>query len=223
VKLTWVGSLLLTVVLSAVTVAQDLGPHNINGQGCLTCHTSTNVDPANVSATYRWGQFTQATYSTYNGGSLTVGPQLTDQDPNFHSAVCLVCHDGSLASNATQLTHDHPVNAPYRLGTDGHWSGTVTSNGVRFTPSSFDSVYGRPIRLYVASGVPYVECGSCHDPHNYSVAVVNINGVTYTKPTRNFVRGWYDYAPGGNSASQFCRSCHFEQSNEAYGIQVATM
>jgi hypothetical protein len=204
VKLTWVGSLLVTVALSAVTVAQDLGPHNINGQGCLSCHNSTVVDPSNVMSSFNFGAF-------------------PEQDPTSHSAVCLSCHDGSFASSGSALNHSHPVNTPYLLGTDGHWPGTVTQNGVKFFASNFDMVYGRPIRFYVASGTPYVECSSCHDPHNHSVAVVTINGQTFTRPSKKFLRGWYDEMPGSNSASQFCRSCHYEQSNEYVGNLVATM
>lgn len=36
---------------SGVNGAQNLGPHDINGQGCLTCHTTMEVDPTNIAAT----------------------------------------------------------------------------------------------------------------------------------------------------------------------------
>jgi len=204
VKLTWVGSLLVTVVLSAVTVAQDLGPHNINGQGCLSCHNSNNVDPKNVGASFNFGSF-------------------DSQDPSFHSAVCLTCHNGSIASGGPSFVHDHPFNMQYPLGADGYWPGYVTNNGVKFNLSHFDQVYGRPLRFYVSSGKAYVECGTCHDPHNHSVAVVTINGQTLTKPTMKFVRGWYDYSNQmGNSSAQFCRTCHYGESNEAYSMNMPT-
>lgn len=121
------------------------------------------------------------------------------------------------------VMHNHPVNVPYPLGTNGHWPGTVTQTGVQFNMSNFDRVYGRPIRFYISSGTPYVECSSCHDPHNYSAAIVTINGQITTRPTKKFLRGWYNEMPGSNSASQFCRSCHFDQSNESVGLLVATM
>jgi hypothetical protein len=219
-------SLLCTLAFTVALSAQDLGPHDINGLGCLSCHTSTNVDPSNVAATYLWGDFNNTTYSTYGGGTLTAGPDMTDRDPQFYSAACLVCHDGAVTGSCSKfgisLSDDHPVNVPYRLGTDGHWPGTVTAKGVRFLPGNFDVVYGRAVRFYVASGTPYVECSSCHDPHQYSVAPVTINGHLSMKPTAKFVRGWYDRSPGSNSTSQFCRSCHFEMSNEASGILSMT-
>jgi len=204
-KLTWVGSLLVTVVLSAVTTAQDLGPHNINGQGCLSCHNSNTVDPSNVGASFNFGTF-------------------DSQDPSFHSAVCLSCHDGSMASSGSLLAHDHPVSMPYPVGADGYWPGYVTTSGVVFKLSNFDQVYGRPLRFYVSYGKAYVECSTCHDPHNQSVAVVTINGHAYTKPTRKFVRGWYDISSQiGNSSAQFCRTYHYEQSNEAVGLNAPTI
>jgi hypothetical protein len=200
--------LLCSLVFTAALSAQDLGPHDINGQGCFGCHSSSDVDPNNVAATFLWGDFMSATYPTYGGGVLTVGPGLTDQDPAFHSAACLVCHDGNTAT----LSSSHPVNIPYRVGTHGWWPGTVTSSGVNFTPSNFDATYAHSVRFYVSGGVAYIECATCHDPHHYSTATVTINGKIVTKPTAHFIRGWYDDTnPTSNSAAQFCRSCHSDQ------------
>jgi hypothetical protein len=225
-KINWMGSLLCILVFAGLSVAQDLGPHDINGQGCLSCHSTSNVDPSNVAATFLWGNFSQTTYTTYGGGVLSVGPGLTDQDPSFHSATCLSCHDGDVAESGSMpgssLTADHPMNVPYPLGADEYWQGTVTTTGISFKPSHFDTVYGRPIRFYVSAGVAYIECASCHDPHNYSTATVVINGQTYTKPTAHFVRGWYDPSPTSNSVSQFCRSCHYGKSNEEFARTVPT-
>jgi hypothetical protein len=231
-----IGALLCSFVFTAVLSAQqdlgpyninDLGPHNINGQGCLTCHSSTSVDPGNVAGTFLWGNFTGGTYATDGGGMLTVSQDLTDEAPGFHSATCLACHDGSIAQSGTMqntsLTHDHPFDIPYVPGSSGHWPGNVTLTGISFTPSNFDSVYGRSLPFYVSAGLAYVECSTCHDPHHYTVATVSIKGQTYTKPTAHFVRGWFDSRnPSSNSASQFCRSCHYELSNEAFGVNIPT-
>ena len=170
----------------------------------------------------------------------------SDQDPSFHSAVCLSCHEGTLAGSGSSFVHNHPVDMPYPVGSDGYWPGFVTKTGVSFKLSNFDTVYGRPLRFYVASGKAYVECSTCHDPHKTifrddrstdfftskclgchateSVAVVTINGQTFTKRTRKFVRAWYDDSSQiGNSSAQFCRSCHYDQSNEAYGLNAPTI
>lgn len=200
--------LLCSLVFTAALSAEDLGPHDIKGQGCLSCHSTANVDPTNVAATFIWSDFMNATYPKYGGGVLTVGPGLTDQDPAFHSAACLVCHDGNIA----KLSSSHPLDLPYPVGKSGWWPGTVTSSSVSFTPSPFDAQYPRAVRFYVYRGAAYIECASCHDPHNYSTTTVTIAGKTYTKPTAHFVRGWYDETnPNSNSTAQFCRSCHSEQ------------
>jgi cytochrome c553 len=67
----------------------------------------------------------------------------------------------------------------------------------------------------------WITCTTCHDQHDmpyFSTA----NGAV--KPTRFFVRGWYN--PGSsaasNSAAQFCRTCHADKSNEAKGRMVPT-
>jgi len=68
----------------------------------------------------------------------------------------------------------------------------------------------------------WITCTTCHDQHDmpyFSTA----NGAV--KPTRFFVRGWYN--PGSsaasNSAAQFCRTCHADKSNEAKGRMVPTI
>jgi hypothetical protein len=45
--------------------------------------------------------------------------------------------------------------------------------------------------------------------------------VANNKPTMFFVRGWYN-PKSGNSAAQFCRTCHGGESNEMHGINLAT-
>jgi len=221
------GSMVCMLILAVVFDLQDLGPHNINGHGCLSCHNSRFVDSSNVTGSLLWGNFSEASYTATAGTTLTLDFDSTNEDPSFHSAVCLGCHDGGIASAASASggtsAHNHPVNVPYVLGANGHWPGSVTGNGVTFFADHFDAVYGRPIRLYVLRGIPYIECTSCHDPHHYSRAVMTINGQTVRKPTTHFVRGWYDPEnTHSNSASQFCRSCHYDLSNEADGISAPT-
>jgi len=92
-----------------------------------------------------------------------------------------------------------------------------------------------------------VECTSCHDHHSMTkrrqaigqvwtpTANCTTGGATdpycgayaggtpAIYPTRMFVKGWYDANnPASNSSSQFCRSCHADRSNEAYGINSIT-
>lgn len=69
----------------------------------------------------------------------------------------------------------------------------------------------------------YVTCITCHDQHSMVAVKGNYGGVTGgVYQTYFFVRGPYNpgapydktHAP---STMQFCRECHFPQSNEAYG------
>ena len=124
----------------------------------------------------------------------------------------------------TTVNQGHPIDIPYPIGKNGYWPGSISNNSVIFTPTHFDSVYGHTARFYVDSGVAYIECSTCHNPHNYSIVKVKIEGQTLAKPTAHFVRGWYDLQNRtSNSSAQFCRSCHYEQSNEAFGMEVPTM
>jgi hypothetical protein len=215
------------LIFTAVYTTQDLGPHNLNGQGCVSCHASPSVDSNAEASSYMWGDFSHTTYTTVAGTTFTMSTDTSDEDPGIHSAACLACHDGELAPSGSgpvvSALSGHPVNVPYVLGTAGHWPGTVTQSGVQFGASNFDNVYGRPLRFYVSGGVAYIECGTCHDPHHHTTATVTINGQSYDRPTAHFVRGWFDEMnPNSNSAAQFCRACHYEMSNEAYGGYVPT-
>lgn len=122
----------------------------------------------------------------------------------------------------TDLTNDHPISMQYAAGgpvstdTDGQFAGTL-GDGDFFAPVKatvnnqpvwwVDSVVGTPLvrektdmLLYTRSdGIgsggtiePFVECGSCHDPHNSS---------TQSATQVAFLRI-------SNTASQVCTACH---------------
>jgi formate-dependent nitrite reductase cytochrome c552 subunit len=138
------------------------------------------------------------------------------------------------------LTNSHPVDIPYLpdSATIGgttiatHWPGTVTNGRITWDTTNalannFNNVYGHPASLVAATdGQPYIECTTCHDHHSMSVARVRIPSTSTTRrlvKTRFFVKGWYDSLnPASNSATQFCRSCHADKSNEAYGVNSVT-
>jgi cytochrome c553 len=138
------------------------------------------------------------------------------------------------------LTNSHPVDIPYLpdAATIGgttlgdHWPGTITNGRITWDTTNalannFNNVYGHPASLVAATdGQPYIECTTCHNQHSMSVARVRIPSTSTTRrlvPTRFFVKGWYDSLnPASNSATQFCRSCHAADSNEAYGVNSVT-
>jgi len=78
---------------------------------------------------------------------------------------------------------------------------------------------------YTASGNPLsspsggttanaVTCTTCHNQHD--MIVWSVAGKNYT--TMFFVKGYYNPYNGGNSVSQFCRTCHGGNSNEMAGL-----
>jgi hypothetical protein len=205
-----------------------------------------------TGVTYLWGRdFVANTYATFGGGSFTTSTTYSETDPLFHTAACLSCHDGSvtiagmtgqsfetvsggfnvptyLTKDGYSLENDHPVHVTYNCG-GYNWACTNNPDGtVTWPTDNFQSVYGHPVRFYgVASGSTspgsaYVECSTCHNPHSMNYAKVTVGATKVVKPSAFFVRGWYDNSAGHNSATQFCRSCHYSKSNEYVGVNSTT-
>ena len=238
-----------------------LGPHNVDGHGCASCHAPHNGAAGNAGGgdaltgnTYLWGRGLIVTsYTTFGGASMTTKATYAESnDPQFHTAACLSCHDGSIKPagmngtsfeatqdgahpntwlNSDSLKNDHPVDVVFNPGgtSSYDWPGSADVNGTftwtAVTPA-FD--YGHPVRLYgsnASGGAAYVECSTCHNPHAMNRARVTLgNGTKANKPTAFFLRGWYDDGnAASNSTQQFCRSCHYSKSNEYVGQVVPTV
>jgi len=85
-----------------------------------------------------------------------------------------------------------------------------------------------------STGVPYIVCTTCHNQHVMNVFAANTNApitgsTTGTYATYFFVNGPYNInnttaALNGyaQSTTQFCRQCHFAESNEANGGSITT-
>lgn len=100
-------------IASAQQLSGDiLGPHNVNGHGCASCHaphTGAKGSGGTNGASgenYLWGRdFYATTYITFTGnadanvpgGQFTVSNAgaFAQTDPLFHTAACLSCHDGN--------------------------------------------------------------------------------------------------------------------------------
>ncbi len=186
---------------------------------CLSCHDG-NVTQSNmmVGSSYekRIGLLTNTTY-----GSLPIPT--------------LLGNDGTGANN---YTNDHPVGQLATISTKTAgltWSGTAFS--VTGPPySTFVANYGWPALApgkysnpygVTAGGKPYVVCTTCHNQHVMTVytssaasPIANDGGGKYYA-TYFFVNGPYNpnlqtYAQtSAPSTTQFCRQCHFGESNEA--------
>lgn len=255
--------ILLAVMFAiGVAAAQDvLGPHNVNGHGCVSCHAPhsgpAGLDPTSANAAqgdvYLWGRnLKAATYNVFGGTTISVPAIITDEtDPLFHTAACMSCHDGSVTvagmtgksledvDGKTGITtylanddlkNDHPVHVAYTASTY-NWPVTIDANGTLTwgtdaNSTAFKTSYGRTVRFYGTKnngGQAMVECTTCHNPHlenKYKGTVANVAGNIV--PSKWFIRGWYNEVPSSNSATQFCRQCHFSKSNEYVGVTVPT-
>ena len=184
------------------------------------------------AAGYPGGSATMDTTSLLTQDPIT-GAYTANNAAMIHTAACLSCHDTQFSgialsnpnnqivdSTGTGLNHNHPVDVAYP-GTGGtpanvtFWVVTVTSGVASFQDASGAVFgYGHPARLFVNSGIAYVECGSCHNPHNFQNTVVTQSGGLKTVQTAHFVRGQYDSVA---NQQNFCVSCHADKSGQWNG------
>jgi hypothetical protein len=202
-------------------------PSNITAGGpevggillCLSCHDG-NVTPTNM--------MTNQSYEQKIG-------LLTNTAYGAKPIPTLLGNDGSTAGN---YQNDHPVGQQANISTGNG----LVFNGVKMsvTPGTpyaqFVANYGYPALApgkwsqpfgVTAGGQPYVVCTTCHNQHVMTVytssaasPIANDGGGKYYA-TFFFVNGPYN--PNINnvantnapSTTQFCRQCHFGESNEA--------
>jgi len=194
---------------------------------CLSCHdgnvTASNM-MTNQSYEQRIGLLTNTTYGT-------------------QPIPTLLGNDGTTANN---YTNDHPVGQLANISTTQPglvWSGTAFSVTSGSQYAQFVTNYGWPALAPVtwskpygvtAGGKPYVVCTTCHNQHVMTVYTSTVNspiaadggGKFYA--TYFFVNGPYNpnlqtYAKtSAPSTTQFCRQCHFGESNEANNTNTIT-
>jgi predicted CXXCH cytochrome family protein len=183
--------------------AHDMSAGTYN-EVCVYCHT-----PHSQSATtVLWNRTASAaTYTVYTSPTMEQTP---GAPTTGISANCLSCHDGTVGYNSllnrpgsgagtgtsgtlmtgwnalgTDLSNDHPVHLVYNTSdlTDADLNpATLVGTKVGVTSG------GHTIPLYgttVANA--YLECGSCHDPHDNTAGT--------------FLRF-------SNSGSAVCKTCH---------------
>ena len=193
---------------------------------CLSCHDG-NVTASNMMTGQSYEQAI---------GLLTNTAYGTKPIPT------LLGNDGTTAGN---YTNDHPVgvNANIRGGSGLVWgtsSFTVTPGSpyAQFVanygwPALAPGKYSSPFGVNTA-GKPYVACTTCHNQHVMTVytssttsPIANDGGGKYYA-TYFFVNGPYNpnlqtYAKtSAPSTTQFCRQCHFGESNEANNTNNVT-
>lgn len=125
---------ILFVMMFAVGIAAAqqltgdiLGPHNVNGHGCASCHAPHTGAKGNGGSNaasgedYLWGRdFVAATY-TLNGGTETLtvsnAGAFAQDDTSFHTAACLSCHDGSVAIQGMTGTTAEVISGGFHVTT----------------------------------------------------------------------------------------------------------
>lgn len=161
-----------TIAGTASGHAGDGTTVNPPSMACLSCHDG-------VSAVNSVANAPGSGLAT-NDGDAFIG--------TGSQALGTIAADASGASViGTDLTNDHPVSIQYNEGKAGlraktydisSWVGATTIQDV----------------LRTTDGVDYVECGSCHDPHNGADTKVAGQSVAFLRIA--------------NTGSQLCLGCH---------------
>ena len=218
---------------------------------CKFCHIPHSASTAVQAPLWNRIQPTNA-WTMYNSAYLTAISYTLPSAPSERTKLCLSCHDGTIAIGnlvrkgpvtmannvttmptaqagylGTNLTDDHPVSIKYDT--------TVTGANLQNPgPGTYPTVSGLNIKLYSVSGVKYVECTSCHEPHNnanskflvasfYSGNVANFctachnppnwTGSAHQSSTKTITAG-SELAPyGANVSAAACMNCHKPHSS----------
>ncbi len=172
----------LVLVTTAAQAAITGSAHDFSGAGygtdeiCIFCHSVHNAkqEGAVTIAPLWYHKMSTASYTTYTSPSL----KQTALQPRGPSKLCLSCHDGSVAIDSfgnksgtnlvtgsanigTNLSDDHPISIKWKHST------------FKVNPNCSDC-HGGVMHSFTYSGLPfygtagnmYLECGSCHEPHN---------------------------------------------------------
>ncbi|MEA1981080.1 MAG: cytochrome c3 family protein [candidate division Zixibacteria bacterium] len=174
-------------------------------QLCVFCHTPHGGDQA-IAPLWNHETNQSQTYIPYSSNTL----DMNISQPHKGSMICLSCHDGTIAVNSLSN-----LPGPEKEGNYGSPGGSGLDAGGKLTSSS-DAYVGldlsddHPVGItYDASQDPsgfytktgsdqsypdkllseglYVECSSCHDPHDDTFS---------------------NFLVESNSGSQLCLRCH---------------
>jgi len=205
---------------------------------CLACHDGAVAKGA-MMQNWAYEQQIGALPSSYGKANIPTLLGADGSSAGYHN-------DHPVGENATLLavlgSYYGDVNNGLVFAGTGVANGTITAISYAGQYATFVSNYGAPAILMGAhsyptpvnaAGWPYLTCTTCHNQHvmNIYAATANspINGATTgTYATYFFINGPYniqDVTPHptlANTTTQFCRQCHFGESNEANGGSLKT-
>jgi Zn finger protein HypA/HybF involved in hydrogenase expression len=191
----------MTAGLTSGIAPTDTSVHTVL---CLSCHDQT------FNAIMAGGKGTSPTTNM----STPIAGFSGSGDGTFTSIT------GGVASASFDISANHPVHVLYPNVNGAHAAGydnttafkywALKSASASFVDTGTVFTYGHTVSIKLDSGNnAYVECGTCHNPHSQSVAVVTVGGTRSTVGTAHFIRGEYDNT---QSQAAFCMSCHADKS-----------
>ncbi len=204
---------------------------------CLACHDG-NVAKGAMMANQAYEQQIGALPSTYGAGKIptllgndgnAVAGTYNNDHPVGESATIPRVLGATYGDAANGITYSITGTTISSVTVAGAYQQFVNSYGY---PALAKGAYAWPTPVN-AAGQPYLVCTTCHDQH-----VMNVYAASATSPIKGsptgtyakffFVNGPYNVAntavPPTQAASttQFCRQCHFGESNEANGGTLPT-
>ncbi|MFZ0734325.1 MAG: hypothetical protein WAM79_18535 [Candidatus Sulfotelmatobacter sp.] len=203
---------------------------------CLACHDGSLAKGA-MMQNWAYEQQIGALPSSYGVGHIPTllgndgtGSEVYNNDHPVGESATLSAVLGSTYGDGTNgITFTVSGGAITGITVAGQYQSFVNSYGA---PALFKGAHSYPTPVN-ASNVPYIVCTTCHDQH-----VMNVYAASATSPIAGsttgtytkyfFVNGPYDVnnvsVPPTQAASttQFCRQCHFGESNEANGGSLPT-
>jgi len=201
----------MTANLTSGVAPTDTSFHTV---ACLSCHDQTFNPVMAGSCTAPLAASCNKQTSPTTNMSTTI-PGFTGSGDGMFTSIT-----GGVASGSFDISANHPVHALYpnvagspaagydQPTADKYWELVAASSSFADTGTIF--TYGHPARIFLDSGNhAYIECGSCHNPHSQTTAVVTVAGVKTTVATAHFVRGEYDNI---QTQAAFCMSCHADKS-----------
>jgi hypothetical protein len=208
---------------------------------CLACHDGATAKGA-MMQNKAYEQQIGALPSSYGTGAIPTLLGADGSSSGYHndhpvgenatvSAALGSAYGTGAATNGLNytITGTSPSQAISAITAIGQYVTFMSNYGAPALMKGAHS-YGTPVN---AAGVPYLVCTTCHNQHSMNIyassATSPITGVTNgTYATYFFINGPYNVnnvavsSTTASSTTQFCRQCHFGESNEAAGGSIPT-
>jgi len=222
-----------STVVNTVHNLSTSGPGDIKSSTenkvCVFCHTPHNSSPSSPL----WNHtFSGDTYTAYNSSTLDTTSSSMAALSGSTTKLCLSCHDGTIAlgdlanmnisvsdSSGSKLDADESLanTASANLGTD-----LSDDHPVLFKPEGDLEVNTKADGVKLYDDVGYLQCTSCHNPHNntYDNFLVRDNTDSALCTTCHDKTGWtasvHDQYLG-------CGDCHTpHNANEPVRLKAAS-